>query len=407
MADLDYNMKRRGIIIILFMLLSLVSVYSDDSVSDLFFTLDTAKVSPGENVKITGFAKDDSGNVIKKADVRLIIYDIEYKTQIKDGELSYKFKIPETIESGSQDIKIYVSDKNGNVQDTLLKIRVFAVPTEIEFVLQKLNYIPEENIETIAILKDQAGDELNVELNALFKKGRRIILSQTVPAGEMMKLQIPRYTKSGKYLLVFKYNDLETKKTMEVEDNIKTKISIENQGVVLENVGNVKNKDKVEIFAEEKLEFTDLVSLSVAEKQSLDLSNELDTGTYSIRIVFGKEEATFEDVSIVGKKKISITWFYKFIIFFLIVLVIYTLWNKKEEFKNMFSFGKGGQEEGPTYIRREPKKEEHKMYKYPRFSSRKEEESDFKERILKGIKETEKRKRKEEGGEGSLFRMFD
>src|SRR3989338_5574910 len=108
MADLDYNMKRRGIIIILFMLLSLVSVYSDDSVSDLFFTLDTAKVSPGENVKITGFAKDDSGNVIKKADVRLIIYDIEYKTQIKDGELSYKFKIPETIESGSQDIKIYV-----------------------------------------------------------------------------------------------------------------------------------------------------------------------------------------------------------------------------------------------------------------------------------------------------------
>ncbi len=293
---------------------------------------------------------------------------------------------------------IHVKDNEGNVEDTFFTLAILPVPSEIEFALPKLSYRPLEAIETSPILKDQAGAIMEGEITALIKQWRRIILSQTTPSGEAVRLLIPQYTKPGTYTLIFHSNGAETKKEIEVEKYQKADFYLENnQTLVIENSGNVKNRDMLEVFAGENVFFQKSLSLSVAEPFKIDLPHELPTGTYVITSKFGNDEKTFNDVSIIGKKRIPVSWFYKFLVLFLIILLGYAVWDRRKEIVEMASFKK--------------RKKENEFGKptsggeRPYIPSREEEIRDFRERTLRDIRETEKKRKREE--DTNPFRMFD
>lgn len=375
------------------------------------------KLFPGSTVQLSGEVNTVLGEAIKEGVMQIILGDEIYNSNIKDGRFSYSLKLPEEIETGKHTIIFSFIEETGNWGSAERTIYIEAVPTEIKLNLVQESVKPGDLLEATAFLYDQAGDEIidNIKVELTNPKGEPKYIGYT-ESGEKLSIDIPQYSVPGVWRLKASYLALEAVKEIIVEEVQNIEIELVNNTLYIKNVGNVEYDEPVSVDLDDgDFVFTKKVSLKPEETLTIDLTKEAPSGQYDIKVTGAAVTADqFDDVIIVGKNKKSLNFIYSALLIFVVASLAYLSIFKRRHFENI----KIRSQRDVKYAQQKLKSLKAMKEKEPKKSlfSREQNISEFRNRILKDIKETEEKvkyrkedsgKKKEDDLPSGMFNMFN
>ncbi len=360
----------------------------------VFAKTDSRIVDPGTRIKISGEATTVLQEGVDNANVEIIFGDEKYTTKIKDGKFEYELLIKEDVKSGSHNIVVKVSDDFGNKGESDVIIDVKMIPTRLEIDFDKESYRPGDELGVTALLYDQ-GDELVsgfVDVT-FFNSKKEEILTDRLKIGELEKYQLDEFAVPGTYSYKADYYELKIEGEFIVSLVKDINIVLRNQTILITNVGNVDYKEKVEfIFANGLYSVSERISLGVNETKEFYLAEMVPTGTYNLVLRSGDIEKEFESVVVVGKGKKSFNFIYVvFAVVFLALLILLSYLQKTKIRKVKIRHEKE-KRKGKTFAKKVKEKKEKRKFKYRFGVASKEDTEEFKKRVLRDIKEVEKKK---------------
>jgi hypothetical protein len=395
------------------------NIGSFELVDEISVFLKSNKVNflPGEEIRIEGEAKTILQEDVKNADITIKFNQNIYKTKMKDSKFEYIFIIPEDNPSGKHSITVNVEDDIGNHGQSSVEVYVKAIPSKIYFELNKESVKPQEEIEIIPLLYDQAGDLIfeNLNVKILNNKGEEVY-SSIVKSNEKINFHIGQFDEPGEWNIEASIKELKENKKFVVEEIKEVEVELINQTLYITNTGNVEYKDLLNVkFSGGDYSFNKKTSIRPNETIVIDLAEEAPTGNYDVLITgaaISKGGIKFDNVKVVGKGIKSFNFFYSILIMFLLACFIYLLTFKKKMIKDIKlredKIFKKAKKDKEKLIKI---KEEKQKKKSINFESKEASIKDFRRRVLKEIMETE-RKQKNGGDAGSgqkggMFNMFD
>ncbi len=246
------------------------NVFSFDAGSFNFYTdiaiipqLSKMSYLPGESIAINGSVEKRNGGIIN--DELIVTFENQsYRTSVINNIFKINLNLAKNIKSYYHDINFYIKDAYDNIGGKVIKIDVMPVPTILNILTDKNEYLPGENIIIIPILLDQAGDLLKNEVNVKFEDENKNIVSN-----ESYSYLIPQ----------FKYGDIEimgdglgikNSIKVNVKENELLDVKLVGQNLLIRNIGNVKwNKETN--FSVGNDVISKGINLDVNESMELDL----------------------------------------------------------------------------------------------------------------------------------------
>lgn len=375
------------------------------------------KVPPGSIVHLLGKVNTILGDEVNEGTMQIILEDEIYSAEIKNGEFDYNLKLPEKITTGKHMIIFsFVEEKTGNWGNTDRTIYIESVPTEIRLDIFQDSVKPEQLLDIITFIYDQANEEIEDDVNVgLTDPNGRSIYLDSVSAGEKLSIEIPQYSTPGIWKLKTSYSGLEAEKEITVEEVKNVEIELINETIYITNTGNIDYNEPISIDLNDgDYVLTKKVSIKPSETLTLDLTKEAPSGQYNLKITGAAVGANqFDNVIIVGKNKKSLNFIYSFLLFFTIVSLAYLSIFKKRHFENIKTRSQRDVNYAKSKLRKLKAMKE-KESKKPIFN-REQSIADFKKRILKDINETEEKikrsssteKKKDYDQPSGLFNMFN
>jgi len=410
----------------------LFNIGSVEFVDEISVYLKSNKVNflPGEEVNIVGEAKTILQEDVENADVIIKFNQNTYKTSIKEREFNYIFIIPEDNPSGKQTVFVNIKDSMGNKGESSVEIYVKAVPEKISFRLNKESVNPQENIEIIPLLHDQAGDLIfeNLDVKILNNEGEELY-SSIVKCNEKIIFDIGQFDEPGEWVIEASVGELKKSESFIVKEIKDIEIKLANQTLYITNTGNVEYEDLLRVeFSSGEYSFKKKTSIMPSETIVVDLSEEAPTGSYDVSIKGAAIDGgvvDFSNVKVVGKETKSFNFFYSILIMFLLACFVYLLIFKRKMIRGAKlkedRIFKKAKEDKEKFVKIKEEKEKKRPIT---FENREASIKDFRKRVLKEIRETENKQKpstgfgqsntndqtsnqepKKEGG--GLFNMFD
>jgi hypothetical protein len=371
------------------------NVGSFNLVNEVYIFAKPAKteVEPNEKVKIVGEVKTVLQEAVPEASVRIKMGENEYIADVKDSKFEYELQIPPNMKSGRHKLTFTVEDTYGNTGQTDANLYVKPVQTTLKLQTNRNTFLPGDTVEISAIVYDQAGDVMtkmiNVEMTA---PNGDIAPLESIGSGQKISFKILQFATPGAWKVGAKTENLDSVQEVEIKEIKSIDVSLDNQTVVIWNNGNVEYNDPVVINLNNgEYRITKKAAIKPDEKILIDLTKEAPTGQYDIAIT-GAAIATpkrFQDVIIVGKKMKSANGIYYFLIAVMVGALAYLLLFKKRDIvKKQIKEDREKVKAQRTIERiREIKAKEK-----PKFYPNKEANiQDYRERVLKEIKETEQK----------------
>ncbi len=265
------------------------------SVSDrleLSFIVDKTNVLPGEEIKIEGVATK-SGETIEDGIVVVKLDGKEEEISLNGKKFSYDLKLDEDIKSGEHTIMIEVSDSYGNFEEEGVSIDVEAVPTSLEFNLNKEEFKPLEELELTVLLLDQAGDDIDGGVDVrLFNdggllKGDIVLFDTLIEANNEFSFTFNYSTLPYDYILKGDFGEFEEEQVITILPYKKIEMNIDGSTVSIKNVGNVEYDDETIIILDKDGKtyiINKKIKLDVGEETTIALSKEVGSGTYTVTL---------------------------------------------------------------------------------------------------------------------------
>ena len=293
------------------------AAYGDDSGQSGSFTL-------SNNIKITletsnqiydaGKIAIIKGKAVKENGINLgtpaqgfidisLNEDIKSGAIIKDGGFNVNFSIPETTHAGnySLSIKIYDKDNQDNIlnsADANLAIEVRQKPSKIDLAVDKTSLVPGDNITIIPFLSDKAGDKMNYPVLLQIKDSSDAILYEgIVDANQELVLKTKTNNIAGTAKITAQKDTIVAEKTIEILKLKKLNATMENQTLILTNIGNVPYNQVMQFQVGNETVMKEVV-LGLNETIAYDIS--APDGTYDVNI---KDDSS----EILSQSGISIT----------------------------------------------------------------------------------------------------
>ncbi len=349
------------------------------------------EVEPSEKVKVIGEVKTVLQEEVPEASVTINLEGTEFIVDVKSSKFEYELQIPPTMKSGRHKLKFYVKDTYGNAGQTDSNIYVKPVQTILKLETNRNTFIPSDTVEISATVYDQAGDLMTKMINIdMVSPNSEIAPLETLGSGQKVNFKILQFATPGTWKISAKTETLDAVQEIVINEVKSIDVSLDNQTIVIWNNGNVDYSDPITVDlnnGEYKLIKT--ASIRPNEKVIIDLTKEAPTGQYDI-MVTGSAIATpkrFQDVIIVGKNLKSVNSIYYFIIAVIVGALAYLLL-----FKKRIIVSKKVREERErtkaqkTLARLRELKAKEKPKFYP---DRESSIKDYRERVLKEIKDTE------------------
>jgi len=296
------------------------------------------------------------------------------------------------------------------------------VQTTLKLETNRESFLPGDRVEISAAVYDQAGDMItkmiNVEMTA---PNGDITPMESLGSGQKIGFEVLQFATPGTWKISAKTDELDTTQEIEIKSVKSIDITLDNQTIVLWNNGNVDYNDPVTVQLNGgDYQITKKTAIKPDEKIIIDLTKEFPTGQYDITVT-GASVAPpkrFQDVIIVGKNLKSANSIYYFIIAVMVGALAYLLLFKK---KSILTKKMKEEREKEKAQRTVEKLKELKAKEKPKFYPNREESiKDYKEQVMKQIKETEAKEseRKRFGyrensfgnqppKKGGLFNMFE
>lgn len=388
---------------------------------DVKVRADKAVVMPGENVEISGDIRTVLNKVPAGLSAEVSLNEVRMPLELKEGLFKMQLKVPDNIKTGRHEIIVHASDISGNSGSYGVKIEVPAVATKLSIMTDKQSYLPKDNLGVTAYLYDQGSDLINTLVTfEIFdpKGGKRG--STSIQTNQLEKFKVPDFAMPGKWKLTASIKSLSTESNFEILVVNKLDAVINGEVFYLKNVGNVKHTGNVKILLGGKEEYQTLSreSLLPNETIAIPLNKFAPDGDYVVTLQPSDDTSLAFDQSAEplrvtiqnGRKVINLNIIFALLVGLLVFVLLYMALLKPAP---LHKFERSSKYEPEFNMTRKNRRfySSGAPVKSSSDNTAFDEVNDFKQRILRDIKQTEdkiarpgnKGRRGEVGGSGSAF----
>jgi len=308
---------------------------------------------PGDTIYLLGkVTKENKENANGFLMVDLISEEnITREGTIFQGEFELNLTLPLDIAAGEYPLNIlaYEKDSEGiltNEGQKSYRIYVKQVPNNVELILDKKEFLPEEIIQLKSILYDQGGKSINSTAFITIKDSKdKIIEQQEIFTDELFEYEIPQGAEPSIWKIYVIIDNLNTEKTFEILSKESAEVNIINKTILIKNIGNTFYNETLLIKIENKSLNLD-VELDVGEVKKY-IMNAPD-GEYLVKIISREFGEITEKVGLTGNAvgikessdSYSLTFFFWIGGILFLFLVFVFCWNKvyKKSFFGRMNF---------------------------------------------------------------------
>jgi hypothetical protein len=227
-----------------------------------------------------------------------------FYSNVVDGKFTVNFTLSEEIASGNYRVTVLVEEEAENNRDysegkTEATLNIQQVLTETEVALNDQNIDPGTVLSFIPLLKDQAGRTVSEEDVAVIirdSQGNRIF-EKIVESDKKINYDIPTDTPADYYEIEVSYEDITSVKKFFINEKAQVSFELQNETVVVTNIGNVPYNKDVQIEINGK-PFIKKIELDLKESQEFRLT--APPGEYDIKITDGESEIAASGVALTG-----------------------------------------------------------------------------------------------------------
>ncbi len=256
------------------------------------FEIDKKEIMPGEEFSITGSIKKGSNEKIEEKTAFIVFNQKKEELRIdSDGSFHKKIKVPEDIRSGSHTVRVIFEPWQDISYSKSKEIVIKPLAKRLESKINKNAFLPNEKLRLLENLYDQADEPMDGKvLVTLYRKSffrKKTILNTKIPANKEFEYVIDASIKPGDYVLEGSYKKLKDKREIRINGLKDIDIRLENQNIIINNIGNLPYREKIRFLLEKdgkEIILTKRLSLDVGEDYIIDLSQELPTGNYKIKL---------------------------------------------------------------------------------------------------------------------------
>jgi hypothetical protein len=254
------------------------------------------EAKPGEDIIISGEARKESDEILKKGRAEISFMDKNYGINVTSGKFEYMVHLDDDAETGIVPIAVIVEDKNGNYGNKILSLKLNPIPTRIVNNLGKGILIPGDNLRANIILYDHTNKVMKGNISVkVFDLDNGLIAEKGVQSSDNFEFVVEKNLVPGSYLLLSEFENIEKQDSFVIGVFRKITMKLQDNFVYIENVGNVEYDDEVTLTLqgdEKNYLINKEINLVPGEKIIIDLSKEVPQGIYDVIL---PEEAVEED----------------------------------------------------------------------------------------------------------------
>jgi len=360
----------------------------------VFVSTESNNAEPGGKIRLSGDVRTIVQESIENANVEITLDDQKYVAKVKNSKFDYVIPVPEDIKSGLHKIVVEVTDDFGNkgIADTGVEIK--AIPKELLLQFDKQNYQPGEVIKVTPLLYDQGGDLVRVYVDlSFYNPNKELLLEDNVKVNEEQQYALDVFAVPGLYLYKLEYGSLVSEGTVQIERILKVDVTLENQTLYINNIGNINYKGTIILdFNRGEYEITEKISLKPNTTKEIRLDEEVPSGTYTLVVKYGDEEQEFSNLVVVGKGKRSFNLIYAVFVVVFVALLIYLAYVKKKKSVRRKIRHHTEKERGKEVGHKlRAKRKERKPLRFNFGVATKKDTEEFKKRVLKDIEKAQKK----------------
>ena len=268
------------------------------------FEIDKENYLPEESVVV-------SGEVNKSGSYNLSIF--LKGEEIIEKKIGEKFieKIGLLNDSkGSYNVRVVLEDDFGNRGEKSIGFEVSGIVKRVEAIVSKEEVLPGETVGLKGEVYDQASEKISRSvLLKVFDPDSVLLEEVNLSSGEEKILGIDKYGKPGKYTLDVESSEIKDYKDFVVLEVRKLGVSIVENKVIIENVGNVRFIEEGFIDAKNGELIYQIpveIDLGLGEKKEVDLTESLPEKSYTVSFNSSLgEEKVFENVNVIDNRPLS------------------------------------------------------------------------------------------------------
>lgn len=249
--------------------------------------LSDVDVSPSSRIDIIGDILNANGIKLKSGEAIIKIDFDEFRAAVIDGSLDFFYSVPKNINSGEHTISIQVKDEHENTGDTTLKFKVNPIISKLDVETDQELYRPKDIITITPYLYDQAEDQISKEVNIIIKNSKdEEVISKNAESNVETKFKLTDYANPGKWKIIASSSGLSDELEFEVGEVSAISTTLEDQKLIVKNIGNIKYVESLEVIAEgeETFTFSKRTNINPEESFEIILYKEIPSGTYTITI---------------------------------------------------------------------------------------------------------------------------
>jgi hypothetical protein len=258
-----------------------------DNALNIILSLGKVQINPEEELKLEGSVQRNADSrLLEEGEVTILFEGVEYKTVINSQKFIYEFITTRDIASDYHNIDVSITDEQGNYGDAVIQFFVVGVPEALSVRTNKDNYLPEDNVQIVAGLTDQADEETmqDVELRIYDSKGKRV-LKELVLSNEEFDYALDGYAVPGEWKVMVKSSGLKIESYFEVDEIEKLEIILVGQNLEITNKGNIPYSDSLILIfdgSDDKAEKR--TNLGPGQNLTLPLYTLFDEGEHKIYV---------------------------------------------------------------------------------------------------------------------------
>ncbi|MFH1358976.1 MAG: hypothetical protein ABIH37_03755 [archaeon] len=259
----------------------------------------------------------------------------KYYGKVVDGQFSVTFKLAKDTPSGDYRIDILVYEEafgeRASEGTAFSNLEVFQILSDIELVLNDLNFDPGSNLEFKANLLDQSGMQIADKVSVIIKDiNSERIFEKIVDSQETITYKIPGNLSSGYYNIELSSGEISNNKDVFINEKAIAQFELINDTLTVTNVGNMIYNKNIEIELNGK-PFIKKVYLDMGESKNFKLTG--SEGSYDVKVTDGESEISVNGVMLTGSAigvfdsdgKFSLSFGPLIWIFIIIILIVILL----------------------------------------------------------------------------------
>lgn len=260
--------------------------------------LDKEELLPGDSITISGTAEKLGGEGVN-GDLRIVVDEVtEFNSRFNNGIFTYRLRTLNNIRSNEHKVDVYVKDDDGNSYMTEKSFSIIPVPTALDLIIEKQNFLPSNTVSINSILYDQADESLvkEVKITITNSKGE-VELEQNTYTNSVLTYNLPEFALPGTWKIKGVSEGLIKELQFRVGEVKQLDAYLNEQIVIIRNIGNVDYNDliRIEAVGEKSKIIERRTNLEPDESISVSLYEDLEDGSYKINVLDESFEVNIKD----------------------------------------------------------------------------------------------------------------